>query len=104
MNEFEPVRLDLLINHPRGIASNYDDFVQMVLTSIQHALNSEAGQALIDPLLADAIRSGISPAEWQQKKVDIMKILFFMVIDQVPPLKHELAHHLYNELRKEPKS
>ena len=101
MDELEKLRLELAINHMRGIASNYEEFVDRILRCIQAALNTDEGQEFIDPLLADAIANHLTPEERQQKKADLMVVLFFLFVGDLRPLKHELAHHLYNELRKE---
>lgn len=98
-NYFEDVKRELVNGHP--FATSYDEFVAKMLSAIQEALNSPAGQDLIDPLLADAIRSGMAPEEWQKHKVNIMMVIFFLTLDECPMLKHEMSRHLYNELRKE---
>lgn len=93
----------MMVNRwPNGIADNYTDFVNRVLDACQTVLNeSDIGQELVDNLLADAIRNHITPEEWQQKKVGLLKFCFFFAVREIPRLKQEMAHHLYHELRKE---
>lgn len=93
----------MMVNRwPNGIADNYTDFVNRIIDACQIALNeSDIGQELVDNLLADAIRNHITPEEWQQKKVDLLKFCFFFTVREIPKLKQEMAHHLYHELRKE---
>lgn len=84
------------------LASSYDEFVDKILSACMTMLNDTAeGQELMDPLLADAIRNQLSPEAWSEKKANLLKVLFFLVVDSCSYLKHEMAHHLYNELRKE---
>lgn len=93
----------MMVNHwPNGIADNYTDFVNRILIACQTVLNeSDIGHELTENLRADAIRDNISPEEWQQKKVDLLKFCFFFAVRELPRLQQEMAHHLYHELRKE---
>jgi len=100
-NCFEDVKRELINRMPRRFADNYDDFVDKMLRCIQSALNTEDGQAWIDPLLAEAIRTNMSPEDWQKQKANLMVFLFCLVMHEIPMLNREMAHHLYNELRKE---
>lgn len=85
----------------RQFADSFDNFVTKLLTVIQASLNAPEGQELVAPLLTDAIRSGLSPEAWNKRKTDIMKLMFFLTLEEHPQLKHEFATHLYNDLRKE---
>lgn len=102
-NDFiiEDLKREMVNRFPNGIADNYDDFCSRILDAVRETLNSPVGQDLIEPLRQEAIRTNMSPEAWQQKKVDIMVTLFFLAVDSLPMLKHEMAHHLYHELRKE---
>lgn len=93
----------MMVNRwPNGIANNYTDFVNRILDACQTVLNeSDIGHELIDNLRADAIRNNITPEEWQQKKVDLLKFCFFFAVREIPRLEQEMAHHLYHELKKE---
>ena len=102
---FEDARREY-VNHisdrrGRVFASCYGEFVDRLLTVIQSALNTPDGQALIDPLYAEAIRTHMSAEDWQLKKAEVMKLFFFILLEECPFLKHEMALHLYDELRKE---
>jgi hypothetical protein len=97
----EDLKREMVNRFPNGIADNYDDFCSRILDAVRETLNSPVGQDLIEPLRQDAIRTHMFPEAWQQKKVDIMVTMFFLAVDNLPMLKHELANHLYHELRKE---
>ena len=86
------------------LADNYDSFVAKVLSAIQLSLNDpySEGWMMMRDLARSAQDRGLSPEQWQQQKVDILKILFFSIISECPQLKHEMAVHLYNELRRNP--
>lgn len=99
MNCFEDVKREVVNGHP--FATNYDDFVRKMLSAIQEVLNSPAGQDLIRPLREEAIRIGMDPEMWSQHKANVMQVLFFLILEECPQLKHEMSRHLYNELRKE---
>ena len=105
MQDYDFIIEDLnreLVNHfPNAIADNYDDFCTRILDAVRETLNSPVGQDLIEPLRQEAIRTHMSPEDWQKQKVNIMLVLFFLTMDEFPMLKHEFAHHLYHELRKE---
>ena len=92
----------MMVNRwPNGIADNYTDFVNRILDACQTVLNeSDIGHELIDNLRADAVRNNITPEEWQQKKVDLLKFCFFFAVREIPRLEQEMAHHLYHELKK----
>lgn len=93
----------MMVNRwPNGVADNYTDFVNRILDACQTVLNeSDIGQELVDNLHADAIQNNITPEEWQQMKVDLLKFCFFFAVREIPRLQQEMAHHLYHELRKE---
>jgi hypothetical protein len=82
-------------------ASNYSEFISKMFSIIQETMNTTVvGQEIMEQLAADAIRSGLTTEAWQQKKVEVMKLLFFLAVDSCTPIKQELARHTYNELRK----
>lgn len=100
--ELEDFKREMINRWPNGIATNYDDFVSTVLSAVQETLNSPTGRELVvDPLLEESIRNNATPEEWQQKKVNLIRFMFFFAVDNLPWLKKEMAHHLYHELRKE---
>ena len=91
-----------LVNHfPFALADSYDEFITVMLSAIQRTLNSHVGRDLIEPMRQEAIRTNMNPADWQKHKVNIMIVLFFLILDELPMLRHEMSRHLYNELRKE---
>lgn len=105
-NPFEAIKREYVnrYSETHGIlfAENYDQFVDKMLRSIMTALNEDYYiRQLIDKEMVAAIADGKSPAEWSDMKARLLKIIFFLVLDECPELKHEFAVHLYNELRKE---
>lgn len=98
-NCFEYVKRELVNGHQ--FAQNFDEFILKMTTAIQTALNSDEGQDFIQPAVDQMIRSGMTPEVWHQTKANIMVMLFCMALDECPMLKHEMARHLYHELRKE---
>ena len=99
MNCFEDVKREL-VNGNR-FARNYNEFVDKLLKIIQYGLNEPEGQAWVAPVIDEMIRSGMDPETLSHHKANIMQLVFWLVLDECPQLKHEMAHHLYNELRKE---
>lgn len=105
-NYFEDVKREY-VNHisetgGKVFARNYDEFVSKLLACIQEALNTtDAGPMILDEALGRAISEGWSAERWQQCKVDTLKMIFFLVLDECPQMKHEFALHLYDSLRKE---
>ena len=105
-NPFEDVKREYVnrISETSGkvFARDYDEFVSKLLACIQEALNTtDAGPMILDAALGRAILEGWSPERWQKCKVDTMKMIFFLVLDECPQMKHEFALHLYDSLRKE---
>ena len=90
--------------HGLVFADDYESFVSRLLTCIMNALNGfdDQGHRILDDDIVQSLRQGLSPEEWQQKKAELLKVLFFLVLDRFPFLKHEFAMHLYNELRRDP--
>ena len=101
---FDDLNRELINGFPFALADSYDEFVSIMLSAIQRALNSPAGQELIEPMRQEAIRRKMDPAEWQKHKVNIMIVLFFLILEELPMLRHEMSRHLYRELRKENRS
>lgn len=105
-NPFEELNREY-VNHyseTKGImfADSYDSFVNKLLTVIQYTLNAPGyGRELTEEAYASALRRGLTDEQWQQEKVQTMRILFFAILDACPLMKHEMAVHLYNELRKD---
>ena len=98
MNYYEEIKREL-VNGAR-FADSYDEFVSKMLTCIMETLNnSEAGQELMQTAVDDAIRNNLTPDQWQQRKANILQVLFFLALNNCPLLKKEMAHHLYKELR-----
>ena len=106
-NPFEDVKREY-VNHysetgGKVFARDYHEFVTKLMTCIQEAMNTtEAGPMILDEVLCRSILEGWSDERWQKCKVDTLKMLFFLVLDECPWLKHEFAMHLYDELRKAP--
>ena len=98
---FDDLNRELINHFPNAIADSYDEFVGIILSAIQRTLNSPVGQELIEPMRQHAIATNMSQEEWQKHKVNIMLVLFSLILDELPMLRHEMSHHLYHELRKE---
>ena len=100
VDPFEDVKRELV--NGRRFASNYDEFVEKMLFAIMKALNTtDEGQEIMDDALGKALRSGMSPEDWQKQKANILIVLFFLSMEDCSMLRHEFCHHLYKELRKE---
>lgn len=100
MNCFEDVKRELV--NGNKFASNYDEFVTKVTEAIRETLNNTVvGHQITQLMLENAISNGRTPEQWNQDKVDLMIVLLFAAMNEFPELKREMAHHLYNELRKE---
>ena len=67
------------------LARNYEEFVLKMVACIRISLDDVK---YLLPELTD------------EQRTEYIKILFFVVLDECPQLKHELAVHMYNELRK----
>lgn len=105
-SSFEDIKLMYANNfresHGIMLAKDYASFVDKVLTVIMDTLNTTCeGQELTDQAKGIAIRSNATPEEWQKTKVNILTFLFWLTMQECPQLKHEMAIHLYRELRKE---
>ena len=98
---YEDLNRELINHFPFAVADSYDEFVSFMLHCIQETLNSKVGQELIQPLRQKAIELNLSQEDWKKHKVNIMMVLFFLILEELPMLKHEMARHLYRELRKE---
>ncbi len=106
MDPFEDVRREYVNRyretHGILLANDYDSFVNKMLDAIQITMNeSDVGQEIIDEALGVALARNLTPEQWSLQKANLMIVLFCMALDACPFLKHEMAHHLYNELRKE---
>ena len=104
-NAFEDVKREYVnrYSETHGIllADSYDEFVAKILTAIMTALNEDYEiRKILDREMQRAIEDGKTPAEWSEEKQKILITLFFLSLDECSYLKHEFAHHLYNELRK----
>ena len=105
-NAFEDVKREYVnrYSETHGIllADNYDEFVTKMLTAIMNAINQDPDMLrMLDKEMVAAIRAGKTPAEWNKEKQNLLITLFFLALDECSYLKHEFAHHLYHELRKE---
>lgn len=85
------------------IAENFNDFVGKATEAERSALNSPAGQELIQKLLEMKLAQNpnMSPKEWAQTKSEFMTFVFTIFVKEIPEAMQELGHHIYNELRKE---
>lgn len=105
-NAFEDVKREYVnrLSETHGIclARNYDEFVEKVMVAAITALNeTPEGRSLMDDAVRLALAKGLTPEQWRDQKIAIIRMLFFVALDSCSYLKHEFAHHLYNELRKE---
>lgn len=108
-NAFEDVKREYVNRYSETggilLADSYDEFVAKMLTAIMTAINEDPDMLrILDKEMATAIETGMTPEEWSKEKQNLLIALFFMSIDECSYLKHEFAHHLYNELRKENQS
>ena len=86
------------------LASNLDDFTNKVTTVIMNTLNkTDFGLDLVDDLRADALRRNpdLTQEEWSDIKARLLVFLFYLLMEECPVMKHELAIHTYDALRKE---
>ena len=83
-------------------AENYDQFMNVITTAEMKVLNSCDGQLLIYEILENCLekKPDLTAAECSTIKQQIIAMLFHRTILENPKLKNELAHHVYNELRK----
>ena len=83
-------------------AENYDQFMDAITTAEMKVLNSCDGQLLIYEILENCLEKNpkLTAAEWSTIKRQVAAMLFHRTILENPELKNELAHHVYNELRK----
>lgn len=85
-------------------ASNFTEFVDKSLTAIMNTMNdTETGQKLMDDLLKQSFERNpdLTPEQWAKIKQDFLTFLFFGAVKECPEAMHELAGHVYNELRGE---
>jgi len=97
-NYFEDIKRELVNGHQ--FAGSYDEFVSKILKAIQTGMNdTDVGQEIMDKAVGTAIQKGLTAEEWKQQKASMMKLLFFLILDECPALKKEMARHLFHELR-----
>lgn len=85
-------------------ASNFTEFVDKSLSALMSALNdTETGQQLIDDLLRQTLERdpNTTPEQWAKIKQDFLTFCFFSAVKESSEAMHELAGHVYNELRGE---
>lgn len=83
-------------------ASNFTEFTEKAVSALTRALNdTETGQQLMDDLLKQSLKKNphLTPEEWAKIKQDFLTFCFFAAIKESPEAMHELAGHVYNELR-----
>ena len=84
------------------LARDYDEFVTKALHGIQNGLNGEAGQALTQELLQNALTKNpnMTAEEWDKLKQDFMLFCFVTALKETPELWKEFAAHVWEELQK----
>ena len=88
--------------HGVMLAKDYTEFVDKVLSAIMTAMNTTPeGKEFTELAKGLSLRNNDTPEEWQKTKVNILTFLFWLTMDLCPAMKHEMATHLYNELRKQ---
>lgn len=94
-----------LMEHGRTTGTkDFDGFVNHCSDAIRRTLNnSEPGQELTKRLLEMKLAENpnITTEEWANIKSKFMTFLFLKMVQDTPDLMHEMAGHVYNELRKE---
>lgn len=83
-------------------AINFTEFVDKSVSALCNALNdTETGRQLIDTLLKQSLerKPNMKPEEWVKIKQDFLKFCFFSAVRESPEAMHELAGHVYNELK-----
>lgn len=85
-------------------ASNLAEFTDKAVTALAKVLNdTEIGQKLMDDLLKQSLEKNpaLTLEEWAKIKQDFLVFCFFAATKESPEAMHELAGHVYNELRGE---
>lgn len=85
-------------------ASNFKEFTDKAVTALAKALtDTEMGQKLMDDLLKQSLEKNpaLTPEEWAKIKQDFLTFCFFAAVQESPEAMHELALHVYNELKGE---
>lgn len=104
MNAFEDIKREYVNRYSETggviLAQDYESFVHKMLSALQTALNDSG---ICDDLLGESFKRNpdMTPDEWSQIKQQFMVFMFHQALTECPQLKHEMAVHLYNELRKE---
>ena len=83
------------------LAKDFDEFVSKAINGIQNGLNSEAGQALTQELLQNALTKNpnMTAEQWDKLKQDFMLFCFATTLKETPELWKEFASHLWKELQ-----
>ena len=83
------------------IASNINDFINIVMEGEVRELNSEVGQAITNELLKIKLEENpnLTKEEWEKTKQEFMVFIFAMLIKNDKALMKELAGHVWNELK-----
>lgn len=84
----------------KRIAENFNDFVEKVSEAERKALNTETGRAFTESFLQECLRKNpnMTSEEWQQKKSELMTVIFLSFVQEHPEAMRELAEHTYNEI------
>ena len=86
------------------LASDLGDFTNKVTTAIMNALNgTDIGRDLVNDLREELLKKNpdMLPEEWSDAKAKLMTFLFYLIMEECPIMKHELAIHTYDAMRKE---
>lgn len=94
-----------LMEHGRTTGEkDFEGFVNHCSDAIRRTLNnSQAGQELTKRLLEMKLAENpnMTAEEWASTKSEFMTFLFCKMVQDTPDLMHEMAGHVYNELRAE---
>lgn len=106
MNPFLDIEIELVnrFSDDRGrtFARSFEEFVSRIVHAINECLaNTPEGNELLYAALTRAEEKGMSPEEWKQEYISILKAMFFLALDGCHPLKDEFARHTYDLLRRE---
>lgn len=85
------------------IATNFDEFVNVVTEAERKALNSEVGQKMTEKLLQMKLAENpnMTEDEWKQTKSEFMTFIFAVMMNENKELMSELGTHVYNQLNKQ---
>ena len=103
---FEDVKREYMNHYSdrqgRVLANDLSQFLAKMTTVIISALvDTPEGRELMDDAIGYAADNAWTQEQWADFKPKLIVFLFHLLLMECPVLKHELALHLYDELRKD---